>query len=452
MTFRISAAASILAAGLMLPAAARADKPVTLEAKLAQPVMKSGEKQQNFLRIALNGCEPKRSQDRNPVNVAFVIDRSGSMAGARIAQAREAAIMALTRLDANDIASVVIFDDRIDVLVPAQPVSDHAAFTDRIRQVGVRGNTAIHAGVLQGAAEVRKFKDSQRLNRIVLLSDGQANVGPRRAPEFADLGRALLAEGISVSTIGLGLDYNEDLMLQLARASDGNHAFASAPNDLIKIFDREFDDVLTACAQTVSIDVDLKPGVKVVRAISREGSVEGSRAKFNLNQIYAATEHYVLLELEVDGKAAGNEEDLGDKDLGGVRVAYTVPETGAQQAVDTAIQGRFSVSADEVKAGRDQAVMAAVVEQTARERAQQAVKLRDEGKNTEAARLFQQNAEEIRTFQGTLAQPSKVLDALQNQYGLFSRSAPAASPKEWQSDRKLLRQMDSGSATGGARY
>jgi Ca-activated chloride channel family protein len=447
MTFRISAAVSILAAGLLLPAAARADKPVTLEAKLAQPVMKSGEKQQNFLRIALNGCEPKRSQDRNPVNVAFVIDRSGSMAGDRIVQAREAAIMALTRLDANDIASVVIFDDRIDVLVPAQPVNDHAAFTDRIRQVGVRGNTAIHAGVLQGAAEVRKFKDSQRLNRIVLLSDGQANVGPRRAAEFADLGRALLAEGISVSTIGLGLDYNEDLMLQLARASDGNHAFASAPNDLIKIFDREFDDVLTACAQTVSIDVDLKPGVKVVRAISREGSVEGSRAKFNLNQIYAATEHYVLLELEVDGKAAGNEEDLGR-----VHVAYTVPETGAQQAVDTAIQGRFSTSADEVKAGRDQAVMSAVVEQTARERAQQAVKLRDEGKSTEAARLFQQNAEEIRTFQGTLAQPSKVLDALQNQYNNFSRSAPTASPGQWSADRKLLRQMDSGSATGGARY
>jgi Ca-activated chloride channel family protein len=447
MTLRTSAALSILAAGLLLPATAYADKPVTLEAKLAQPVMKSGEKQQNYLRIALNGCEPKRSQERNPVNVAFVIDRSGSMAGDRIAQAREAAIMALTRLDANDIASVVIFDDRIDVLVPAQPVNDHAAFTSRIRQVGVRGNTAIHAGVLQGAAEVRKFKDSQRLNRIVLLSDGQANVGPRRAAEFADLGRALLAEGISVSTIGLSLDYNEDLMLQLARASDGNHAFASAPNDLIKIFDREFNDVLAACAQTVSIDVDLKPGVKVVRAISREGSVDGGRARFNLNQIYAATEHYVLLELEVDGKAAGADEELGR-----VHVAYTVPETGAQQAVDTAIQGRFSASADEVKAGRDQAVMTAVVEQTARERAQQAVKLRDEGKNSEAARLFQQNAEEIRTFQGTLAAPSKVLDALQNQYNNFSRSAPAASSMQWSNDRKLLRQMDSGSATGGARY
>jgi Ca-activated chloride channel family protein len=450
MTFRTSAALPIFVAALLLPNfAAQADTPIALEARLAQPVMKSGETQQNFLRIGLNGCEPKRNDSRNPVNVAFVIDRSGSMAGARIAQARDAAIMAINRLDANDIASVVIFDDKVDVLVPARQVDDHAAFTDRIRQIGVRGNTAIHDGVLEGASEVRKFKDQRRLNRVVLLSDGQANVGPRRPEDFASLGRALLGEGISVSTIGLGLDYNEDLMLQLARAGDGNHAFASAPDDLIQIFNREFDDVLAACAQTVSIDVELRPGVKVVRALSREGNVAGERATFTLNQVYAATEHYVLLELEFEGKAAGD-----DQDMGRVHVAYTVPETGARQAVDAPIRGRFSAAAAEVKAGRDQAVMTAVVEQTARERAQQAVKLRDQGQHAEAARLFQQNVEEIQSFQSTLAEPSKVLDGLQSQYGVFSRSAiaPAAPASQWMMERKLLRQMDSGRASGGARY
>jgi len=449
MTFRISAALSIIAAGLLLPvAAARADKPITLEARLAQPVMKTGETQKNFLRIGLNGCEPKRSDSRNPVNVAFVIDRSGSMSGDRIAQAREAAILAINRLDANDVASVVIFDDKVDILIPAQPVTDRAPFIERIRNIGVRGQTAIHAGVMQGAAEVRKFKDDRRLNRVVLLSDGQANVGPRRADDFAKLGRALLGEGISVSTIGLGLDYNEDLMLQLARASDGNHAFASAPNDLIQIFNREFDDVLAACAQTVSIDVKLQPGIKVVRALSREGSVEDARARFNLNQVYAATEHYVLLELEFDGKAAGGDE----QDFGRVHVAYTLPETGAQQAIDAPIRGRFSASADEVKGSRDQVVTVAVVEQTARERAQEAVKLRDQGRYEEAARLFQQNVDEIRTAQSALAAPSPILDRLGGQYSAFSKSTTAVQGSQWLMDRKLLRQMDGGSVSGGARY
>src|SRR5882757_2125205 len=203
MVRAISALGILAISLLLLPAPARAQKPMGLDARLANPVMKAGEQQKNYLRIALNGCEPKRSENRNPVNVAFVIDRSGSMAGERIAQAREAAILAVKRLDPNDIASVVIFDNQVDVLVPAQPVTNHDTYVDPIRRVGVRGSTAIYDGVQQGAREVRKFKDTQRLNRIVLLSDGLANVGPKTAPEFARLGRELLAEGISVTTIGL---------------------------------------------------------------------------------------------------------------------------------------------------------------------------------------------------------------------------------------------------------
>src|SRR4030095_3259327 len=135
MVAALSMFAILLPATLLPSDVAAADKPVTLEARLAQPVMKPGETQKNYLRVALNGCEPKRSNDRTPINVAFVIDRSGSMTGARIAQAREAAIMAVNRLDQNDIASVVIFDDRVDVLIPSQPVNDRAKFAERIRQV-----------------------------------------------------------------------------------------------------------------------------------------------------------------------------------------------------------------------------------------------------------------------------------------------------------------------------
>jgi len=163
--------AAIIAGAFAGAARAGADAPIALTARLAQPVMKSGERQTNYLRIALDGCAPQRNADRTPVNVAFVIDRSGSMSGERIAQAREVAVIAIKRLDDKDIASLVIFDDRIDVPVPAQKVADHNQFIDRILQVAARGNTAIYAGVDAGAAEVRKFKDPHRLNRVVLLSD-----------------------------------------------------------------------------------------------------------------------------------------------------------------------------------------------------------------------------------------------------------------------------------------
>jgi len=447
MMSRAIGACVICLAGLLLATLpVRADKPMVLQTRLAQPVMKGGETQRNYLRIALNGCEREKT-DRTPVNVAFVIDRSGSMQGIRMAKAREAAIAALKRLDGNDIASVVIFDNLIDVLVPAQPVADHAIFTDRIRQVAARGNTAIYDAMLKGADEVRRFKDNRRLNRVVLLSDGLANVGPSKPDDFAKLGRELLADGISVSTIGLGLGYNEDLMLRLARASDGNHAFVGEATDLIPIFNKEFDDVLASCAQTVSIDVEMRPGVRAVRALSRDGSIDGQHAKFQLNQVYQATEHYVLLEVELDKAIA-----TGEQDLGLVRVAYTSPQDGSRKTLDAAINGRFSPSDADVKAGRDNTVLESVLEQATRERTAAAIKLRDQGRHEEARALFQQNVSEISAYAATAPALSERLQYLRKEYGAIANAPAAAAPAQWNAQRKLLRQLDTTQAGAASRY
>jgi Ca-activated chloride channel family protein len=444
-----------VAAGIALsPLPARADAPLKLDTRLGQSVMKTGETQRNFLRVAVGGCEREKT-DRTPVNVAFVIDRSGSMAGMRIAQAREAAIMAVKRLNADDIASVVIFDNQIETLVSAQKVTDHATFVDRILQVGTRGSTAIYGGVTQGASEVRTHKDNRRLNRVVLLSDGRANVGPSNAEAFESLGRSLLAEGISVSTIGLGLGYNEDLMLKLARASDGNHAFASDAAALIPIFNREFNDVLSSCAQMVSIDVEMKPGIRIVRALSRDGKIEGQHATFRMNQVYQATEHYVLLEVEVDKTVAEVDAD-GNKELGRVRVAYTAPKDGAQRTLDSAITGAFSASEEAVKASRDMRVMEAAVEQTTRERTLKAIALRDQGKLKEAQALFKQNVADITGYTATAAKPSARLEQLAKEYGAIAAAAPVMAPAqaaaEWGRQRKMLRQLDKAAAGSSVRY
>ena len=446
--------ACVLIAGMALsPLPALAAKPLTLETRLGQTVMKSGETQRNFLRIAVGGCERDKT-DRTPVNVAFVIDRSGSMQGMRIVQAREAAIMALKRLNADDIAAIVIFDNQIETLVPAQKVTDQAMFADRIRQIGTRGSTALYGGVIQGASEVRTHKDNRRLNRVVLLSDGRANVGPSNAAAFETLGRSLLAEGISVSTIGLGLGYNEDLMLKLARASDGNHAFAGGAADLIPIFNREFNDVLASCAQMVSIDVDLKPGVRVVRALSRDGKVEGQHATFRMNQVYQATEHYVLLEVEVDRIVADVDKDV-DAELGQVRVAYTAPQDGAQRTLASTIKGTFSASADAAKASRDLRVLEAVVEQTTRERTIKAIALRDQGRLEEAQAMFRQNVADIAGYQAEAPTSSQRLDQLAKEYGAIAAAPVAASGKaaaEWSRQRKMLRQLDKAAAGSNVRY
>jgi Ca-activated chloride channel family protein len=445
MVRAINACACAVAVVLASSTSSPAEKPMTLETKLATAVMKGGQTQKNFLRIALGGCE-RPPTERTPVNVAFVIDRSGSMQGSRIAQAREAAITAIRRLDQNDIASVVIFDDKIEMLVPAQPVADHNVFADRIRQVAARGSTAIYGGVTEGAHAVRKNKDNKRLNRVVLLSDGLANVGPRNPSDFETLGRDLLAEGISVSTIGLGMGYNEDLMLKLARASDGNHTFVGDATDLIQVFNKEFDDVLGSCAQTVSIDVEMNPGVRVVRALSRDGKIDGRKAQFLMNQVYQATEHYLLLEVEVDQSIAA-----GDGKLGRVAVAYTAPQDGSRQTLEAPIHGRFSTSETEIAASRDNAVLESVVEQSVRLRTEKAIEARDQGRAGEAAALFSANVAEIES-QAAAAPLSQRLQYLKQQYDAIAATPPAASAGAWGGQRKLLRQMDANPASPGSRY
>ena len=98
--------------------------------------------------------------------------------------------------------------------------------------------------------------------------------------------------------------------------------------------------MLASCAQTVSIDVELKPGVRVVRALSRDGKIEGQTAQFQLNQVYAATEHYVLMEVEVDPAQPPATGD--DAELGRVRVSYTAAQDGARQTIETPVRARFS--------------------------------------------------------------------------------------------------------------
>ena len=143
-----------------------------------------------FIKVDLEGIRPK-GITRAPLNLALVIDRSGSMSGEKIADAKNAAIHVIQQLQRNDIVSVVIYSDSVEVLIPATKVADKQRLIKRIRRIESNGNTALFAGVSKGAAEIRKFIDKERINRVILLSDGLANVGPSSPRELGQLGRSL---------------------------------------------------------------------------------------------------------------------------------------------------------------------------------------------------------------------------------------------------------------------
>jgi Ca-activated chloride channel family protein len=364
------------------------DLQVKLKASLSHPVMKEGEKQKVFLRVGLTGFAIEQASDRPPVNVVLVIDRSGSMSGEKIEKAKEAAIMVIERLNSRDIVSVVAYDNTVQVLVPATRLSDKEQIVLSIRRLNPGGTTALFAGVSKGAAEVRKFLSKEHVNRIILLSDGLANVGPQSPAELGKLGASLIKEGVSVSTIGLGLGYNEDLMSQLAFRSDGGHYFAEKASDLAKVFDQELGRATSVVAQEVRTEIRCGKGVRPVRILGREGEIDEDVMRIYINNLLSDYEKHMVVELEVEPGEAGKEREIAS-----VQVRYDNMKTRKSDLLNGSLSATFTRVEEEVKKKTDVKVMEDAVEQIAAIQSGEAVRLRNAGKIDEARSLFLYNTQ-----------------------------------------------------------
>ena len=245
--------------------------------------------------------------DRPRINLALVFDRSISMEGKKIHKAKLTAIKAIESLGSGDVFSLTVYGTTADVVIPATPVTDRESLIKQIRRIQPQGNTALFAGISVGAAEIRKNLTENSVNRIIVLSDGFANIGPESAEELGRLGRALIKEGISVSTFGIGLDYNESLMTRLALNSDGNSYFVEDSENLASIFAYELGNVMKVAAARIRLDLKCLNGARPIRVIGRNGLISGNNAVVTLNQAYAGHEKYVLVSVEVPpGKADTN--------------------------------------------------------------------------------------------------------------------------------------------------
>ena len=196
-----------------------------------------------------------RVQARPPLSLAIVIDRSGSMEGEPLANAKAAAANLIAQLDERDAFTVVTYSSADETVVPMMRATRTAKQQARaaIEQIWDDGNTCISCGITRGAAELVSTPVADGLRRMVLISDGQANTGLWDRNDLAQLAVDTAARGISISTVGVGLDFDEVTMTQLADVGHGHYYFVEDTAQLGAMFERE----LGGLAETVATDVRL---------------------------------------------------------------------------------------------------------------------------------------------------------------------------------------------------
>ncbi len=380
---------NILALSLLAVCSASAED-ITIRVEVDRKVLPAGQKGKAIIKVSLGAPKVKKAK-RAGVNLAIVLDRSGSMAGEKLVKAKEAAIEALKRLGPADIFSLVIYDHQIQTLVPAQSAANAESIIKIINSISSGGNTALFGGVSQGAAEVRKNIGEKYVHRVILLSDGLANVGPSSPQDLERLGRALIKENISVTTVGVGTDYNEDLMTRLSQASDGNAYFVQNSKDLPKIFTNELGDVLSVVARKVIIEIECPGGVTPIRIIGREGRIKGNKVELYLNQLYGGQEKYVLLEVEVPAT-----EEKEKRRIATARVNYENLIDRKKSTVSGEVSVSFSRKKKEVIASANKKVQVSVGENGAAIALDVSVDLMDQGKKKEAVYNLRFNAANLR--------------------------------------------------------
>ena len=240
------------------------------------------------------------SRNRQPMNLAVVLDRSGSMADqSKIEYAKKAVRTLIEQLRNDDIFSFVIYDDVVDVVREAKPVHDKRELLCILDEVFPRGATNLGGGLAEGLRQVERHRDKEYLNRVILLSDGLANRGVTDPSELQRMVQRYRGKSVSVTTMGVGLDYNENLMVRLSESGGGNYYFIESPQSLASIFRKELKSLSCVVAQNAAIELRLGDGVRLRDVVGCEHRGEGKEVVISIGDVYSNEHRELTVELEI---------------------------------------------------------------------------------------------------------------------------------------------------------
>lgn len=361
------------------------------------------------LRLVADAPESDRARVRAPISMAVVLDTSGSMSGEKIEDAKRAVLRLISDMRDDDEIALVRYDDHSELVQPLARVgSVRESLSTRVRAIEAGGGTNIPGGLSHGLRAIDEAAKG-RVRRIVVVSDGLDNT--RMQAEA--LARSSFQSGISVSSIGIGLDFDESYMGSLAQNGHGNFAFVKDGSSLGGFLKRELEETSSTTIEAAQARIRLPAGVSFVSAHGADATMQGDELVLSMGSLFAGDERRVIVEL-----AASTMTNLGSYDLA-TSAQWTVAGRSSVESVDVPRLTLLATNdANEVDQGKDGAVLASATSVLASARQLEAAQAYAKGDIARATALSDQNQAALKD--ALAAAPAAAAPSIQAQMGAYA--------------------------------
>ena len=414
----------------------------TLTVRQDRRLIRANAHSRRFLLARIVTPRATVERSRPPVNLAIVLDRSGSMSGEKLRVAKAAVEEAIARLQPDDRFSVVVYDDKVDIVIASATASGESrrAAVERLREIEARGTTNLGEGWLRGCEQVASRLVEHGVNRCLLLTDGLANVGITDPDQLAAHAAELRARGVTTSTFGVGNDFDERLLQDLADAGGGHFYYIADAPQIRDAITSEVGETLEVVARDVTIEVTARDDIRIEPMSPYRATAHGNRTSVSLGDLGSEQAVEVVLRLSFPygdtGRETGAIVALTDADgvfaAGGagetdpVRLAWTYADHQANDAQP-----------------RDGDVDRAVARLFAARARQEAVRRNRDGDFEGARTVLEATAGRIREYAGTDRETTALADSLTRERATFSAPMPEQSRKQMHfASANLLRSRD----------
>lgn len=243
---------------------------------------------------------------RMPLNLCLVIDRSGSMEGEALEYVKRACSYVVDLMEPNDVLSIVTFEEQVDVLMPARRVMNKALIKEHINRIEAGNTTNLYDGLMAGCLQLASLNAPGYLSRALILTDGEPTAGIKDFNSIVMQVAEQKKRGISITALGFGSDYNEELMAGIARRSGGNYYYIAQPALIPEVFRQELQTLMTITAKNVRVRLNLPRGVQARYIYGVQSPQMGHRTvEFTLPDIERGSTISNLCELEFDRHTPG---------------------------------------------------------------------------------------------------------------------------------------------------